>query len=94
MRVARGVPGNGGGFLMAEATGKITYKNHTIKAIPARNPDGGGWIAQFRAWKFEAGKEVEGGAKDQPHVCEDKGEAINRSLSMGKVWVDRREGPP
>jgi len=79
---------------MAEDIDKIKYRNHTIKAIPVRNPDGGGWIAQFKAWKFEAGKELERTVKDQLHVCEDKGEAIKRSLSMGRVWVDREEGPP
>ena len=80
---------------MAEDIDKIKYRKHIIKAMPVRNPDGGGWIARFRAWKYEAGKTLEKVVKDQEsHVCKDKGEAIKRSISMGKFWVDREEGPP
>ncbi len=94
-RVAKSVPGHGGGLLMAEDIDKIKYRNHIITAMPVRNPDGGGWIARFRAWKYEAGKTLEKVVKDQEsHVCKDKGEAIKRSISMGKFWVDREEGPP
>lgn len=79
---------------MAEGIHEIKYRNYTIKAIPARDPDGGGWIAQFIPLKHE-GEVTRGNVvKDQSHVCEDRGEAIKRSLSMGKVWVDRKEGPP
>ena len=80
---------------MAEDTEKIEYRNHTIRAIPVEDPDGGGWIAQFKALKHEGdvtrGKDV----KDPKlHVHEDKGEAIKHSLSLGMLWVDGKEGSP
>ena len=80
---------------MAKDIDEVKYRNYILKLMPARDPDGRGWIAQFMVLKHE-GMETKAKVVKDPglHVHEDKGEAIKHSISLGKFWIDREEGAP
>ncbi len=71
--------------------GEVEYRNHVILHFPSRVP--GKWKASVLIFdKKSFLHQIE--PSDQPDEFEQKEEAIQHYVSLGKDWIDQQEGPP